>query len=107
MIITVTSKSELGFRRCGTRFTREPQDVEVDAKTLAVLKAETNLVVVETTEKAKTPPPPVDTAKELIEKIKTMTDVAALGELFKGETRSTVKDALKARIKELKDAEKK
>lgn len=105
MIITVTSKSELGFRRCGTRFTREPQEIEVDAKTLAILKAETNLIVVEAKKPAAPPPPPGgDTAKELIEKIKTMADVAELGKLFKDETRSTVKDALKARIKELKDA---
>jgi len=103
--VTVTSKSELGFRRCGTRFTREPQTIEADADTLKILKAETNLVVVEKAKKAADPPPPpADTARELIEKIKAETDIAVLGELFKDETRVTVKDALKARIKELKDA---
>jgi hypothetical protein len=47
------------------------------------------------------------TAKELIEKIKTMTVIGEVAALFTGETRTTVKDALKARIKELKAAEKK
>jgi hypothetical protein len=47
------------------------------------------------------------TAKELVEQIKTMTDIEELGKLFQGETRTTVKDSLKARIKELKATEKK
>lgn len=97
--VTVSSTLATGRRRAGKKWTKDPQTVEVTAEELKVLKADPYLVV-------KAAEPDDLTAKELIEKIKTMTDVAALGDLFKGETRSTVKDALKARIKELKDAAK-
>jgi hypothetical protein len=45
--VTVKAVPALGFRRAGKHWTREPQTVEVDAKTLAILKAEPNLVVEE------------------------------------------------------------
>lgn len=96
--IFVKSKTDR-FRRAGLAFTRAGADYEVDAKTLKALKDEPMLVVTEAEASDLT-------AKDLIEKIKTLSDVAELGELFKGETRTTVKDALKARIKELKAASK-
>ena len=44
IIIKVSSKTER-FRRAGMDFTREPREVEVDAKTLKILKDEPMLVV--------------------------------------------------------------
>lgn len=44
MIVRVSAKAER-FRRAGFEFTREPQEVEVDGKTLKVLQSEPMLAV--------------------------------------------------------------
>jgi hypothetical protein len=48
--LTVTARPAGGFRRCGRRWTAEPQSVPADAFTeaeIAALKADPNLVVTE------------------------------------------------------------
>lgn len=58
MKVTVHSKAPNKFRRAGFEFDREPREIEVDEKTLQMLKGEPMLVVVEMPEpvegKAKT-----------------------------------------------------
>ncbi len=49
MKIRVKSVSE-SFRRAGIDFTRQPQEIDVDVKTLQILKAEPMLVVEEISE---------------------------------------------------------
>ena len=43
----VKAVPELGFRRAGMFFSRDGREVDVDDKTLAILKAERSLLVVE------------------------------------------------------------
>lgn len=48
--LTITARPAAGIRRCGRRWTAEPQTVAADAFTgdeIAALKAEPNLVVTE------------------------------------------------------------
>lgn len=51
--VTVTAKRPEGFRRAGEKWTKEPRTVDVDAKVLALLKAEPQLTVVEEQPKKK------------------------------------------------------
>lgn len=47
MKIVVSARREQGFRRAGKLWPSTPTEVDVDEKTLAVLKAEPQLVVLE------------------------------------------------------------
>ncbi len=45
--VKVSAIPEKGFRRIGIQFGREPQEIDVTAAQLEILKAEKNLVVVD------------------------------------------------------------
>lgn len=101
--IIVKSKSELGFRRCGIKFTREPKTLvegtDITAEQLKLLKAEPNLIVETIGETGKKPP----TAEDLIAKIGECKTIDEVKPFFKDETRVTVINAAKAKIAALKD----
>lgn len=103
--VTVRAIPAAGFYRCGMKFTKEPKTLvegtDITPAQLKILRAEPKLVVENVADVPEDP-----TAKELIESIKTMDNIKALGEMFKDEKRTTVINALKARVKELKAAQK-
>ena len=99
--VRLSSKNEGGYNTIKGRLFKEAIEVDVTAAELLILRGEAPHIIIE--EIAAAPAEDL-TAKELIEKIKTMTVVSEIAALFKDETRVTVKDTLKARIKELKDA---
>lgn len=47
LTLSVTSRSEKGFRRCGFAFTSKPKTVTVTEEQAAILRAEKALVVVD------------------------------------------------------------
>ena len=63
MKVKVRAIPERGFRRAGMAFTREEKIVDVDKKTLEILKSEQMLVVVEMPEEKPPKPEGKDTGK--------------------------------------------
>lgn len=103
--VIVKAIPESGFHRAGRKWTKEPETVDVDATTLAVLKNEPMLIVEQTKDdggKGAIEKSTDGNVDEAAAKIAEMTDAKEIRKFIKGDDRKGVNEAADARIEALK-----
>lgn len=109
--IMISSPNPGGYNTVAGRAVKEPQEVEVTAEQLRMIRDEAPhvIVMIQDAEEKKPDDPDKEkkpTAEELIAKIGECKTIDEVKVFFKGESRVTVTNAAKAKIAALKDAAK-